>query len=249
MLAELNRLAYAIWSFLFFINPNDSARMQAWRDQDIAEMEGTPDLHSDAVGKLIGTGMQHRIYEYDDMPPMVLKVSTPIPLLRFPTFQEAQADVDLIARFFEVYAVAPVQVIALPNSRYVIKQRRLECYRPVSQKELNDPKLQNQFQEIVRRNQKMIREVGRSLDFLGREGQRKCRAALIGLSATPTIANLVVETQRDGSEQLRVIDTDLENFHPDAKLWRDRQSALAARTAFAINRFLIKRFFRVDISA
>jgi hypothetical protein len=249
MLAEINRFAYAIWSFLFYINPNDSARMNAWRDQDLADMRNTPGIELDAVGKLIGVGMQHRIYEYDADMPMVLKVATPIPLLRFPTFADAQADVQFVVSFFAPYVVEPIQVLPLRRARYVIKQRRLGVLRPITPNELNNEIMSSQFLDIAQRNRRMIRDAGRSLDFLGREGQRKCRAALLGFSATPTIANIVIEPSGDGAEQLRILDTDLENFHLNARTLRDRQSALAARMAVQINRLLIRHFFKIDIAA
>lgn len=248
MLTQFNRFLYAVWSFFFYINPNDSARMQSWRTQDIAEMQNVSGIEANAVGKMIGAGMQHRIYEYHSVPPMVLKVSTPIPFLRFPTFLEVQENLEYIARFFSKYAIEPVAVVELNDGRYVIKQRRLENFHSLTPHALENPLLKNQLQEIVLRNQHMLREVGRSLDFLGREGQRKCRAALFGFHATPTIANLVVEAQSDGSEQLRIIDTDLENFRMGGKTYRDRQSAFAARIAVSINRFFVHRFFDVDIA-
>jgi hypothetical protein len=248
MLTEFNRFLYAVWSFFFFINPNDSARMQTWREQDIADMQDEAGIDASAVGKMIGAGMQHRIYEYNSAPPMVLKVSTPVQLLRFPTFLEVQDNLKFIVRFFPEYAVEPVDVVELTNGRYVIKQRRLNMIHSLTSGDLKNSFLNQQLQDIVQHNQQMLREVGRSLDFLGREGQRKCRAALFGFNATPTIANLVVETKDDGAKQLRIIDTDLENFRIGGKTLRDRQSAIAARIAVSINRFFVLRFFGVDIA-
>jgi hypothetical protein len=243
----VKRFAYAVWSFVFYINPNDTARMAAWRAQDIQEMQNAPGLDPNAVGKLIGAGMQHRIYEYHQEMAMVLKVSTPIPFLRFPSYDDARTDVECIARYLAPYQIQPTEVIPLRGGRYVIAQRRLEHLDTLTPELLADASLRAQFLDVVERNCRMRREVGRALDFLGREGQRKCRAALLGLRATPTIANVVVETQRDGARQLRILDTDLENFFPHATSPRERQSALAARMAVAFNRFFIRRFFGIDI--
>lgn len=246
MLAEFNRFVYAIWSFVFYINPNDSARMAEWRAQDIAEMQESNELDANAVGKMIGVGMQHRIYEYHAQT-MVLKVATPVPILRFPSFADAQSDVEMIARYFEPYQVLATRIISLRAGRYVIQQRRLEKFAALTSARLKDESLRAQFLDIVERNRVMQREVGRSLDFLGREGQRKCRAAFFGLRAMPTIANVVSEIEADGAKQLRIMDTDLEHFYPRAMRWRERRAGFAARVAVSINRFFIKRFFGFDI--
>lgn len=248
MLIEIKRLVYAIWSFVFYIRPTDSARMASWRDQDLAGMQDTPGIDVNAVGKLIGTGMQHRIYEYQADIKMVLKVTTPIPFLRFPTFHEAQEDVRYMAQFLAPYVVEPIEIVPMRAERYAIKQRSLDAFRVLTPTELQDEQVRREFLDLVARNQHMRREVGRSLDFLGREGQRKCRAALIGLPQTPTIANVVIELLPSGAKQIRALDTDLENFRPAADTVRDHMSALAARIAVAVNRFLIKHFFGIDIA-
>ena len=249
MHAEINRFAYAVWSFLFYLNPKDTARTAAWRAQDLAEMDGVSELDTRAVGKLIGAGMQHRIYEYHATPPMVLKIATPIPLLRFPTYADARSDMEHIAQFFEPYHVSPARALPLNNSSYVIQQRRLENFSVLTPNSLQDAAVRAQFLDVVERNARLRRDAGRSLDFLGREGQRKCRAALLGLRAMPTIANLVVEQHSDNTRQLRVLDTDLENFYPRATTWHERRSGFAARLAVGINRFFIQRFFDLDIGA
>src|SRR5581483_8412965 len=211
------------------------------RAQDLALIARTPRLKPDAVGELLGAGMQHRIYEYDDNgTPMVLKISTSVPGLRFPSAADAEKDVALVARYFEPYFVEPTEVVRLNDLAYAVKQRRLVNLRSIAPDDLRQENIKRQFLDIVGRNQKMLKEAGRSLDYLGREGQRKARAALLGLRVTPTISNLVVEDAPDGSARLRVVDTDLENFHPGATSLRDKQSALAARMAVGINRWLIR---------
>ena len=244
---EFDRIAYAVWSFLFFVNPKETARMANWRAQDIAEMQDADGLDPRAVDKLIGTGMQHRIYEYHADMLYVLKVSTPVPLLRFPSFADAQSDLESIAQFFEPYHIQPTQIIPLKSPRYVIKQRRLARYKTLTPTVLQEPEIRAQFLDIVARNRDMRARIGRSLDFLGREGQRKCRAAFVGLRATPTIANIVVELADDRSRLLRILDTDLEHFLPHAASWQENRSGTAARAAFAINRFFIQHFFGIDI--
>lgn len=242
----VKRFAYAVWSFVFYINPNDSTRMAEWRAQDIAEMRASSELDANAVGKMIGAGMQHRIYEYQARA-MVLKVATPVPFLRFPDFCDAQSDIEMIARFFDPYQVAPTRAICLREGHYVIEQRRLENFCALTPDRLRDENVRAQFLDVVARNRVMQHEVGRSLDFLGREGQRKCRAALLGLRVAPTIANVVVEIADDGGKQLRILDTDLENFFPHATRWRERRAGFAAHMAVAINRFFIRRFFGIEM--
>lgn len=195
-------------------------------------------------------GLQHRIYEYArENKRWVLKLTTPVPLLRFPTGEQARQNSALVPRYFSPYAVEPTEVIPLRDRSYAILQRRLNTFRPITPADLgNSARLRTQFLDLARRNLEMIQTVGRSLDFLGREGQRKSRAALLGLNRTPSIANVVIETQPDGSEQLRIVDTDLENFYPGATDVRDLLSALGARLAVALNRLLIRHFFGIDIA-
>ncbi len=210
-------------------------------------MANAPGIDPNGVGRLVGAGLQHRIYEYEtDGSRMVLKVVNPNRMLRFPTAAEAREDLELVSRFFGPFALVPAEVVPLKDGTYAIKQRRLSRFRGVTRADL-DGEVKAEILEIVRRNREMMKAAGRSLDFLGREGQRKSRAALLGFSSTPTISNLVIEPQPDGREQLRILDTDLENFRPGARSLRDLRSALAARLAFQVNRLLIKRFFGVDI--
>jgi hypothetical protein len=248
MIREAKNLIELFRGLFFYTNPIESPAAAEWRDQDRARLRNTPRIDAEAVGRLIGAGLQHRIYEYrEGDTPMVLKVSVPTRWLRFPTAQEAQADVDFVFKFFGPYAVVPTEVVAMRDGAYAVKQRRLENLRAITGTDLGNMQVRTQFLEIAQRNRQMIREVGRSLDFLGREGQRKARAALLGFHQTPVIANLVIATQPDGLGALRIIDTDLENYRPGARTLNDLRSALAARLAVACNRFLIKWFFHIDI--
>jgi len=248
MNSEIERLADTLWGFLFYVSP-DSGHAQRQRDQDLLALADSP-LDPHALGKLLGAGLQHRIYEYDDKEmPMVLKIATPTPGLRYPTAQEAQADVKFIARFLKPYAVEPTEVIPLHDASYAIRQRRLAEFHSITPDDFRNKMVEQEFLDIVRRNQNMMTQVGRSLDFLGREGQRKARAALVGSRVTPTISNLVIEYRADGSPHLRIIDTDLENFHPEGFSPHDHLSRLAAQLAVQINRWIIRRYFGIDILA
>ncbi len=249
LIFTLKNFITLIRGLFFYTNPIQAPEAALWREQDLARMQGAPGLNLDSVGRLIGAGFQHRIYEYrQDDTPMVLKLLMPTRWLRFPTAPEAQADVDFVFRFFKPYAVQPTEIVPLHDGTYAIKQRRLGQIRAVTQDDLHNPQVRQQLLDIAQRNRRMIDEVGRSLDFLGREGQRKARAALLGFHQSPVIANLVLAKEPDGSESLKVIDTDLENFRPGARTLGDLRSALAARVAVASNRFLIKHFFHIDIA-
>lgn len=249
MLSELERLADTVWGFVFYVSP-DSGHAQRQRAADLDTLARAPQLDAHGVGRLLGMGLQHRIYEYDENGvPMVLKIATPTPGLRYPSVQDAQEDMKFISQFFAPYMVEPAAVIPLDDVAYVIKQRRLSNFHSITADDLRNEEVRQQFLDILRRNQGMIKQVGRSLDFLGREGQRNARAALIGFEKTPTISNLVVEGGADGSPHIRIIDTDLENFRLGSFSLRDRLSRVAARLAVQINRWLIQHFFGIDILA
>lgn len=249
MLQSIRSLVYALWGFVVYTNPTDSAQARVWRAADLARLHDAPGIDVNCVGRMIGAGLQHRIYEYErEGHPMVCKISNLVPFLRFPSAREACEDLNYIARFFAPYAVEPTEVVTLPDGSYAILQRRLRAYHSIAPADLaHDAELKKQFVDITQRNQQMIRTVGRSLDFLGREGQRKARAALIGLERTPVLSNLVAEMRMDGSERIRIMDTDLENFRPGATHPRDLLSALAARLAVLITRWLIRHFFKIDV--
>lgn len=250
MLQKLKRLLETLWGLIVYINPINSEDAAIWWKQDRGRLQDAPGIDVRGLGRLIGVGLQHRIYEYEqENRRSVLKLTTPVPLLRFPTSEQARQDIALVSRYFSPYAVEPTEVIPLRDRSYAILQRRLNTFRPVTPADLgNNARLRTQFLDLVRRNLEMMQTVARSLDFLGREGQRKSRAALLGLNRTPCLSNVVIETQPDGSEQLKIVDTDLENFYPDATDVRDVLSALAARLAVALNRLLIRRFFGIDIA-
>ncbi len=241
-------IASEVRGLFLYTNPLESAEVAIWLEQDLARMKNVPGLDTHAIGRLLGAGLQHRIYEYmEDGQPRVLKLLLPNRLLRFPTAAEAQQDLDLVAKFFGPYAVEPAEVVRLNDGTYALKQRRLGQFHAITQGDLTDEVVRHQVLDIARRNRQMLQEAGRSLDFLGREGQRKSRAALIGLGQTPAISNLVVEPQPEGRAQVKILDTDLENFRPGGRGLRDLRSSLAARLAFEINRFMLRRFFGIDI--
>lgn len=249
MTSFLQDLWELIRGVLFYKQPTDVAELAGWRAVDLARLEGAPGIDVRGLDRLIGAGLQHRIYAYEAQDgPRVLKLISPNRLLRFPTEAEAEEDLRLVARYFEPYKIEPSGVVPLRDGTYAVLQRRLERFHGLTRADLQDSILREQFLDLVRRNLALRREAGRSLDFLGREGQRKCRAALVGLGPAPAISNLAAEMQADGSSILRVVDGDLENFRPGAKSLRDRRSALAARLAFEVNRFFIRHFFGIDIA-
>ncbi len=238
----------SIWGFIFYLGPVDPALAANWRRVDLARMENVPGIDSSELGELLGAGLQHRIYAYQENgEPMVLKVLIPTRWLRFPSAEEAREDLALVSRMLGSFAIEPAEVVPLNDGSYAIKQRRLGKFRGITPEDFRDEAVRTQFQELARRNLAMMRQAARSLDFLGREGQRKCRAALVGLYRTPMMSNVVIETQTSGSECLWVLDTDLEKFYPGARNPRDWRSGLAARAAVQINRLLILRFFKIDI--
>ncbi len=249
MLQEAKRLFKFLKGLVFYYNPIESADVARWRQQDLDRLKDSPGLYANNVGKLIGGGFQHRIYEYrDDGQAAVLKLLVPNRFLRYPTLHEAQEDIRLVSLFMEPYAIEPARAVPLRDGSFAILQRHLRSFRPISPDDVKKESVLRPLLDIVARNQRMLNEGGRSLDFLGREGQRKGRAALLGLGQTPIIANLVLESDGNGGETIRVLDTDLENFRPGARNLRDLRSALAARIAYAVTRFLMRRYFGVDIA-
>ncbi len=238
----------SIWGFIFYLGPIDPVQAAAWRARDLTRMENVAGIDIDGVGELLGAGLQHRIYAYreGDMR-MVLKVLIRTRWLRFPRAGEAQEDISLVAQFFGPFAITPTSVVLLNDGSYAIKQRQLDNFRGVVPGDLKGEPLRSQFQELVDSNRTMLKQVGRSLDFLGREGQRKCRAAVVGFRQTPTMSNVVVESCADGTVHLAIIDTDLEKLYRKARNLRDLRSGLAARFVVLANRLLILRLFHIDI--
>ncbi len=250
MIPELKALTTAAWGFVFYLEPTDASWYGRWRSQDLKRLQNTPGIGAHSIGKMLGSGMQHRIYEYQEADmSMALKVSTTVPFLRFPSLAEAQQDVQLIAQYFPLYAIVPTVVIPLRDGSYAVKQRRIEHPHAIVPADLNDAVIRAQFVDLLCCNQRLMTQVGRSLDFLGRAGQRQARAALIGLHQTPAISNLVMEAEPNLPPRLRIVDTDLENFRPDATSFRDMRSSWSAHLAVEINRELIKHFFHIDLYA
>ncbi|MGE5140415.1 MAG: hypothetical protein ACM3JD_13190 [Rudaea sp.] len=247
MTRQLRRVFDSTFGLFFYRDPLSSEDAARWRDEDLKRLRGAPGICVEAVGRLIAAGFQHRIYEYgENGQPLVIKILVPHRLLRLPTPAEAAQDLALVSRYLSPYAVEPAQAVELTDGTFVVKQRRLLNLRAVAREDLKKSGLRDQLLDIVGRNRKMLIESGRSVDFLGREGQRKSRAALLGLGQTPVISNLGIEST-DGSERLRVVDTDLENFRKGGRGLNDLRSALAAWLAFQMNRFLIRRFFGINI--
>ena len=197
-------------------------------------------LEPEKVGQCVGNGAGHVVYQYGE--DSVIK----IPRLRWVkhnlsiiTAKDAEHSLQLAKKHFALYIPTTKIWPNQHNQSYCIVQHRLPSFENLSLKHIrNMPTVAEQFTDILRRNQQLIRHKGLSLDFFGKEGSVKTILALFRLTQ-PQMANVAVSISKHPS--LFILDSQLfEIRSPENAHLSRRMMAEASRWGFEMNRLFAK---------
>lgn len=205
-----------------------------------------PQIQIAKIGVRLGGGMEHTVYRYGIY--QVIKV--PRKIRHHPHAPEQKiSDFDTIKKYFPLYTLESEIVVSLDKVNYLLVQRRLHNFENITPQNIHE--VWDQFLELIKINQRLVREEQISLDFLGKEGIEKCAMSLIkGSNILPEISNIVLERGNDGGEAKLVIQDlallKLGDKNPNTiKGTRDR---LLFAITFGLNKELMQECFGLDIA-
>jgi hypothetical protein len=161
-----------------------------------AYMSRFPKIDAAKIGEYRGRGQQYTVYEYGDS--RVLK----IPHLRWwypnATADEQKRDLDFLNDRFPEYSLPSSIHVTGRGGAYCVLQKRIAGSNLTP---IEDVDVTRDFEEIIERNRKMIRDDGISLDFFGLDGIKSCFRSFINPVILPELSNLVVTDSRQVSRQ------------------------------------------------
>ncbi len=201
-----------------------------------------PQINLSHIGIKLGRGMGHTVYRYGE--DKVLKV--PIRTHHPPTPEQKKEDYETVKKYFPNSTIETEILTSEKNPNYLLLQRKLGDFENITPQNIQEVK--QQFDELISINQRLVREQGISLDFLGKEGMTRCIQAFVSPNTFPQISNIVIE-RRDGIPRLVIQDFSIlkigDRYSKDLKGARDR---LISAVTFGLNQKLILYHFGVSIS-
>lgn len=192
-------------------------------------------------GVAIGEGLNHKVYRVEEpgKPKQVVKVPKASTQGMMVNSQEHEVqNATLVKKFFGGYAV-PTEVVS-QNGSYALVQDFIEGNSVTSH--TTSTKVRAQITDIMRLNREMMRQTGRSLDFLGAAGTlgwaKYQIRKIFDKNSEFTFANLMVDPQ----EQIHIIDNDTFQFSGVPPLqW------ITSHLSFFVNRLAMHWYFGVDM--
>jgi len=150
-----------------------------------------PNIDAAKVGEYIGRGQQYSVYAYGDS--QVIK----IPRLRrwYPsaTADEQKRDLDFLQGNFPDQALRTKIHVAGKGNDYCVLQKRIAGTNLTPEE---DSGVRGDFEEIIEKNRRLVRDAGISLDFFGLEGIKSCIRSQVSPGILPELSNLVVVDKR-----------------------------------------------------
>lgn len=206
---------------------------------DRSYIQHFPDVQIERVGRRLGAGLQHKVYQYGDA--AVLKVPNTIHRMTT-TRGEQQRNVDCVNKFFpEIPITTLVHAAQDSDDNYLLEQPFIPGLEHPAREDIERSGLVDQLAAIAEQNRRFIQDCGMSLDFNGWNGTKQWLR-----QQKPRLTNFAAI-----DEKLRLLDMDTLRFGETEKKYtpRERITHLAHRNAFRVNQWLMKRIFKVDIGS
>lgn len=215
---------------------------------------GFPDIEIGKIGEKVGEGKAHVVYAYGA--DQVIKFPTiralnPV-LLPTPTADVKHWELETIKSNFPTASLETEVLSASTHPFYCMVQRRLHGFDNLSPTNIH--LVNDQLNELLESNRKLVDSEQASLDFLGEEGLKKSVAFLIRrllrfkMTGDPEISNVVIE---NSSAQCRLVITDVSLLRFGAQYWNNSFNQQRARRVsletHRINQHFMKRCFGLDI--
>lgn len=194
--------------------------------------------------KPIGWGLMHDVYGYTvpGEPKKVIKVPKidAIGLMHEGLADEAE-NIRLVQKFFGTYAVPTIIKPAPDGKNYVIVQDFVEG-KPVTS-HTESTAIRAQISDIIRLNREMMRQVGRSLDFIGMDGAKGWFFHQVGKFFNKESEFAITNLIEDAQGNIRLIDCDTFAFSEHIPI---KQKA-ASQLSFLVNRVMMQWYFGLSI--
>lgn len=143
------------------------------------------------IGKFLGYGGEHIVYEYGD--DKVIKFSLHMAISGRVAIRKKVSDYEIGRQYFNEYLLA-TEIIEWRNGRRAVEIQEKIAHRFFHKDDLRNPVLRRQFDDIMARYRRMEADTGWVFDLFGREG-------LLSLRRPQKISNILVS-----GEQLRLND-------------------------------------------
>jgi|GEM_PF-4971079 len=157
-----------------------------------------PKIDIAKVDAYIGRGQQYSVYEYGDS--KVIKIPHRRRWYPNATAEDQKRDLDFLNENYPENALPATIHVAGNGHDFCVLQKRIAGLNltPAENAEVS-----RDFEEIIERNRKLVRDVGVSLDFLGLDGIKSCYRAMKTPGILPELSNLIVVSERQGGNLMR----------------------------------------------
>jgi hypothetical protein len=211
------------------------------KDEDLEFLEKFRQVDPRKLGELLGQGYEYRVYEYGDDKVMKIPKNNII-------YRNSADDVFynyLIAKEMFPEYVLPTDLIQY-DDKYVVIQEKLNNYRHFTKADLEDPNLREQFEDILGRNNMLIkRELG-ALDLWGVQGVKDTLFRSVTLEPENVVLdNVAVIEDEKGEKRLVLPDFDLLNNHRKSESLKD---VLVSNLALILQKKLTRDFLGYRIA-
>lgn len=196
----------------------------------------------------IGEGANHLVYLYarPEREAQVVKIPKPSSLTTITAgYEEEKANYKLAKKYFGDF-IPDTSIMVDPDNPkfYCILQPLVEGSTLSNYRYRDDPSLQQQFAEIVKRNNLLYEQRKASMDFVGMSGFfswfRKQFGKLLQRKSEFEVSNVLI----DKNNHLKIVDFEYFHFNDHVAFLK----RLRNQIGMIVNKMLVKHYFHLDIN-
>lgn len=211
------------------------------KEEDVKFLNKFKQVDSAQLGNLLGQGYEYRVYEYG--PDKVVKV----PQKNF-LYGNSADDVFynyLIGREMFSEFVLPTDLIQLGED-YILVQKRLNKFRQFNKADLDDPVLRDQFEDLLTRNNLLLKRDLGALDLWGVQGIKDTLFKSLTLEPNSVVLdNVSVVEDENGNKRIYIPDFDLLVNQRKSESLKD---VLVSNISFLLQKKLTRDFLGYEIT-
>lgn len=144
------------------------------------------EINTKKLGPFLGQGLTHRVYAYGDK--QIIKVPKKGYIKKQEAAQQLKKSYDLCREYFPEY-VWKSEIITSARG-YAVLQKRFSKLESLSQSNMHE--VEDQFDDVIKRNHKLRKERRYTIDFTGFGGFKKTVKWLFNRNVVVTLDNFVV---------------------------------------------------------
>lgn len=190
--------------------------------------------------KFLAYGQQHDIFELNNN--WVIKIPKDLTLAPVISSDESEKDIKVIDEYFHQY-MPETFVIDSDKFKYVVIQQKIDKAKNLQlSRIIKHIKIRNQFNDVVRLNDIIIKKHNLSLDFFGHHGLMSTLKGLAIFSKKYFMLSNIIEGK---DEKLYIVDTNLTYLGPIAKNRSGLRRAIIDKFSFWLNKILLRICFKI----